>query len=440
MNTTKPKIKRTSRRKTTETSPLDESINKYVDEVLSNDQGHGSPQELFSAAVRNFSKRLLEAMLQGEMDAHLKGVRATEDAESIAPIQTAESGNNKRNGLTQKTLKTEYGPLTVDIPRDRHSTFDPVVVPKHCRSFGKIDEQIITMYSRGMSTRDIRAFVENLYGVDISPDYVSSVTDRVLEEMQEWMTRPLESVYPVAFFEALRVKIRSGAAIKNMAMHLAIGVRTDGTREALGMWLADNEGAAFWASVFNGLKNRGVEDILIAVTDGLKGMTEALEAVFPQSQHQSCIVHLLRASTAFISHKDRAAVCKGLKPVYQAVDASTAEKALEAFEQSDMGKRYPAIGQTWRRAWAQVVPFFQFPPEIRTLLYTTNCIEGLNRSVRKVIKTRSLFPTEEAAQKLVYLAIMNCTASWKRPSPKWSAAMPQFALLFGDRFTEALRQ
>lgn len=430
MNTTKTKIKRTTRRKT-EATPLEESINQYVDSILAN--GEGSPQEVFSVAVRNFSKRLLEAMLQGEMEAHLNGVRPTADENSAE-----EGAGNKRNGLTQKTLKTEYGPLTVDVPRDRNSSFDPVVVPRHCRSFGKIDEQIITMYSRGMSTRDIQAFVENLYGVNISPDYVSAVTDRVLEEMQEWTGRSLESVYPVVFFDALRVKIRSGAAVKNMAVHLAVGVRVDGTREVLGMWLAENEGAAFWAGVFNGLKNRGVEDILIAVTDGLKGMTEALETVFPQALHQTCIVHLIRSSTAFISHKDRAVVCKALKPIYQAVDERTAQQALEAFEQSVMGRKYPAIAQAWRRVWAQVVPFFQFPPEIRALIYTTNCIEGLNRGIRKVIKTRSLFPNEEAAQKLIYLAITNCTATWKRPSPKWSAAMPQFALLFGERFTAAL--
>ena len=311
-------------------------------------------------------------------------------------------------------------------------------MPKHSRSFGKMDEQIIAMYARGMSTRDIQAFIDNLYGVDISPDYVSKVTDRVLEDVREWQNRPLASVYPVAFFDALRVKIRSGAAVKNMAVHLGIGVRTDGTREVLGMWIAENEGASFWASVFNGLKARGVEDILIAVTDGLKGMTEALETVYPQTLHQTCIVHLIRASTAFVSQKDRAAVCKELKPIYQAVDADVAERALERFGSTDMGKKYPAIIQIWERAWAQVIPFFQFPPEIRTLIYTTNAIEGLNRAVRKVIKTRTLFPSEDAARKLIYLAIMNFTTSWKRATARWSAAMPQFALLFGERFTGAM--
>ena len=274
--------------------------------------------------------------------------------------------------------------------------------------------------------------------MSISPDYVSTVTDRVLEDVHEWQNRPLESVYPVAFFDALRVKIRSGASVKNMAVHLGIGVRTDGTREVLGMWIAENEGAAFWASVFNGLKARGVEDILIAVTDGLKGMTEAIETVFPKTLHQTCIVHLIRASTAFVSHKDRAAVCKELKPIYQAVDAEAAERALEHFKETAMGKKYPAIIGVWERAWAQVIPFFQFPPEIRTLIYTTNSIEGLNRAIRKVIKTRTLFPNEDAARKLIFLAIMDFTASWKRATPKWSEAMHQFALIFEDRFTGAV--
>lgn len=432
MNTTTKK--RTYRRKSSD--PLDLHVEQYVEQLRESGQPLGP--EAFSTAVQAFSKRFIEAMLQGEMDAHLSGTRPTETPPDVEDAIPSVPAPNKRNGFSQKTLKTEFGPLRLDIPRDRQNTFDPIVVPKHNRSFGKIDEQIIAMYARGMSTRDIEAFVQNLYGVNISPDYVSAVTDRVLEDVKEWQSRPLDSVYPVAFFDALRVKIRSGASVKNMAVHLGIGVRTDGTREVLGMWIAENEGASFWASVFNGLKTRGVEDILIAVTDGLKGMTEAIETVYPQTLHQTCIVHLIRASTAFVSHKDRPAVCKELKPIYQAVDAEAAESALDRFESSEMGKRYPAIGQSWRRAWAQVIPFFQFPPEIRTLIYTTNSIEGLNRAIRKVIKTRTLFPSEDAARKLIYLAIRNYTETWRRASSKWSSAMPQFALLFGERFTNAM--
>lgn len=429
--------KRNSRKKST--NPLDSHIEQYVSELRASGRPLGA--EAFSEAVRTFSQRFVEAMLQGEMDAHLTGCQPTETPPEEVDADELSLVPNKRNGFshkTLKTLKTEFGPLPLSVPRDRRNTFDPIIVPKHSRSFGKMDEQIIAMYARGMSTRDIQAFIDNLYGVDISPDYVSKVTDRVLEDVQEWQNRPLESVYPVAFFDAIRVKIRSGAAVKNMAVHLGIGVRTDGTREVLGMWIAENEGASFWATVFNGLKARGVEDILIAVTDGLKGMTEALETVYPQTLHQTCIVHLIRASTSFVSHKDRAAVCKELKPIYQAVDADAAERALERFGSTAMGKKYPAIIQIWERAWAQVIPFFQFPPEIRTLIYTTNAIEGLNRAIRKVIKTRTLFPNEDAAKKLIYLAIMNFTASWKRATPKWAAAMPQFALLFGERFTGAM--
>ena len=426
--------KRNSRKKST--NPLDSHIEQYVSELRASGRPLGA--EAFSEAVRTFSQRFVEAMLQGEMDAHLTGCQPTETPPEEVDADELSLVPNKRNGFSHKTLKTEFGPLPLSVPRDRRNTFDPIIVPKHSRSFGKMDEQIIAMYARGMSTRDIQAFIDNLYGVDISPDYVSKVTDRVLEDVQEWQNRPLESVYPVAFFDAIRVKIRSGAAVKNMAVHLGIGVRTDGTREVLGMWIAENEGASFWATVFNGLKARGVEDILIAVTDGLKGMTEALETVYPQTLHQTCIVHLIRASTSFVSHKDRAAVCKELKPIYQAVDADAAERALERFGSTAMGKKYPAIIQIWERAWAQVIPFFQFPPEIRTLIYTTNAIEGLNRAIRKVIKTRTLFPNEDAAKKLIYLAIMNFTASWKRATPKWAAAMPQFALLFGERFTGAM--
>ena len=411
--------KRNSRKKST--NPLDSHIEQYVSELRASGRPLGA--EAFSEAVRTFSQRFVEAMLQGEMDAHLTGCQPTETPPEEVDADELSLVPNKRNGFSHKTLKTEFGPLPLSVPRDRRNTFDPIIVPKHSRSFGKMDEQIIAMYARGMSTRDIQAFIDNLYGVDISPDYVSKVTDRVLEDVQEWQNRPLESVYPVAFFDAIRVKIRSGAA---------------GTREVLGMWIAENEGASFWATVFNGLKARGVEDILIAVTDGLKGMTEALETVYPQPLHQTCIVHLIRASTSFVSHKDRAAVCKELKPIYQAVDADAAERALERFGSTAMGKKYPAIIQIWERAWAQVIPFFQFPPEIRTLIYTTNAIEGLNRAIRKVIKTRTLFPNEDAAKKLIYLAIMNFTASWKRATPKWAAAMPQFALLFGERFTGAM--
>ena len=385
-------------------------------------------------------KRFVEAALQGEMQAHLDGIpsRATEGGDQEAEEVTGtRSQGNKRNGVGRKTINTDVGPVEINVPRDRQGTFSPILLPKHARQFSGFDDKIIAMYARGMSTRDISAFLEEQYGIGVSAEYVSTVTDRVLEDVEAWQSRPLNSMYPVVFFDAMRVKIRSGMVVKPMAVHIALGIASDGSRDVLGMWIAENEGASFWASVFNNLKTRGVEDILIAVTDGLKGMTEALEVVFPRTEHQTCIVHLIRSSTAFISHRDRKAVCDGLKPVYQATDAVEAERALEVFAESPMGKRYPAVAEAWRRAWAQVIPFFRFPPAIRRLIYTTNSIEGLNRAVRKVIKTRTLFPNEEAAKKLIYLAIRNFTEGWKRPTIRWSNAMPEFALLYGERFTDA---
>ena len=426
-----------SKKTTKPISEIDQKITDLAKSIVNSDSYQGAADAQY--LIKQLSKRVIEAMLQGEMTAHLEGERRAIDAENASNVADPLMSRNKRNGTSSKTIKTEQGPMQVDIPRDRNATFEPILLPKHVRRFGKIDEQIIAMYSRGMSTRDIEAFVRDMYGLEISPDYVSAVTQCVLEDMQRWQNRPLQGVYPVVFFDAMRIKIRHGAVVKNMAVHIALGIQVDGHREVLGLWIAENEGASFWASIFTSLKARGVEDILLAVTDGLKGMNEALESVFPKALHQTCIVHLIRASTVFVPQKDRKAVCDALKPIYQAVDATEAQRALECFKQSEIGKRYTVIATIWERAWAQVIPFFNFAPEIRTLIYTTNSIEGLNRAIRKVIKTRTLFPNEDAAKKLVYLAIKNFTATWIRPNIKWSAAMPQFANLFGERFTAALK-
>ena len=431
--TTSPKPKKTIK----PVSEIDQKINDLAKSIVNSDSYQGAADAQY--LIKQLSKRVIEAMLQGEMSAHLESEKQAEDPVNAPDVLEPPIARNKRNGTSSKTLKTEQGSMEVAIPRDRNGTFEPILLPKHVRRFGKIDEQIIAMYSRGMSTRDIEAFVRDMYGVDISPDYVSAVTECVLEDMERWQNRPLQGIYPVVFFDAMRIKIRHGAIVKNMAVHIALGIQVDGQREVLGLWIAENEGASFWASIFTSLKARGVEDILLAVTDGLKGMNEALESVFPEALHQTCIVHLIRASTIFVPQKDRKAVCDALKPIYQAVDASEAEKALERFKESAIGKRYTVIASIWERAWAQVIPFFNFAPEIRTLIYTTNSIEGLNRAIRKVIKTRTLFPNEDAAKKLVYLAIKNFTAGWSRPNIKWSAAMPQFAALFGERFTAALK-
>lgn len=373
-------------RRSTEDQP--DPIRQYVDDLMRERGGALNADDL-RTFIHACTKRFLESALDGEMEFHLKNGKLEMTEEGLE-----EAEKNKRNGYGKKTVLTDTEQVEIEVPRDRNATFEPLAVPKRQRRIPGIDEKIISMYARGMSTREISAHIEEIYGIEVSADFISTVTDSVLEDIKEWQNRPLEECYPVVFFDAIRVKVRSGAGIKAMAAHLALGIRNDGSREVLGIWMAENEGAAFWGSVFTELKTRGVEDILIAVTDGLKGMTEAIEAVYPQTMHQTCIVHLIRNSTAFVSYKHLKSVTKELKNIYQAVNADAAYEALEDFEASELGQQYPTIAKAWKRAWPQVVPFFNFSPEIRRLIYTTNSIEALNRSIRKVIKTRSLFPTE----------------------------------------------
>ncbi len=418
-------------RRSTEDQP--DPIRQYVDDLMRERGGALNADDL-RTFIHACTKRFLESALDGEMEFHLKNGKLEMTEEGLE-----EAEKNKRNGYGKKTVLTDTEQVEIEVPRDRNATFEPLAVPKRQRRIPGIDEKIISMYARGMSTREISAHIEEIYGIEVSADFISTVTDSVLEDIKEWQNRPLEECYPVVFFDAIRVKVRSGAGIKAMAAHLALGIRNDGSREVLGIWMAENEGAAFWGSVFTELKTRGVEDILIAVTDGLKGMTEAIEAVYPQTMHQTCIVHLIRNSTAFVSYKHLKSVTKELKNIYQAVNADAAYEALEAFEASELGQQYPTIAKAWKRAWPQVVPFFNFSPEIRRLIYTTNSIEALNRSIRKVIKTRSLFPTVGSAMKLLWLAIKNSTSEWERPVMRWSQAMGQFAILFGDRFIPPVR-
>jgi putative transposase len=290
------------------------------------------------------------------------------------------------------------------------------------------------MYARGMTVREIRAFLSEQYGTDVSPDFISSVTDEVMAEIGAWQQRPLEPMYPVIFFDALRVKIREEGLVRNKAMYLALGVFPDGTRDILGMWIENTEGAKFWMKVFNDLKTRGVQDVLIAVTDGLKGMPEALGAVFPDTTLQTCIVHLIRNSLDYAAWDKRRELAKALKPIYQAVTAEAAEQALDAFENGSWGKQYPTVVAAWRRAWDRVIPFFVFPPAIRKVIYTTNAIESINAQLRKIIKTRGHFPTDDAATKLIWLGLRNITAKWGSAAHDWKSAMNQFAILYGDRF------
>jgi putative transposase len=369
----------------------------------------------------SLKKALAERALNAEMDHHL-----AED----------ETGNT-RNGYGRKTVLTDAGSLTLDIPRDRHGRFDPQLIAKYQRRFPGFDAKIISMYARGMSTREISGHVRELYGVEVSANLISAVTDAVLDEVSAWQSRPLEAVYPVVFFDALRVKIRDDNLVRNKAIHIALGVRADGSKDVLGMWIEQNEGAKFWLRVMNELAARGVSDILVAVVDGLKGFPEAITSVFPKALVQTCIVHLMRNSLAFVSWQDRKAVAAALKGIYRAANADAAEAALAEFEASPLGQKYLTIGPAWRRAWPEVIPFFAFAPEVRKLLYTTNAIEALNAKLRRAVRARGHFPSDEAALKLLFLVLHQQQKAWIMPAREWCMARSQFAILFGERFTQA---
>jgi putative transposase len=349
-----------------------------------------------------------------------------------------EEVGNSRNGYGRKSVVTDTGKIDLEVPRDRRSTFDPQLIAKYQRRFPGFDDKIVSMYARGMSTREIVGHLRDLYGVEVSPDLISAVTDAVLDEVAAWQARPLEAAYPLVFFDALRVKVRDEGLVRNKAVHIALGVRADGAKEVLGLWLEQNEGAKFWLRVMNELKNRGVEDILIAVVDGLKGFPEAILAVFPEATVQTCIVHLLRQSLAFVAYKDRKSVAAALRDIYRSVDAAAGETALAAFEEGSWGRKYPAIGQSWRRAWGEVVPFYAFPGDVRRLLYTTNAIEALNSKLRRAVRARGHFPTDEAAMKLLFLVLNRAEREWRMPPREWAMAKAQFAVLFGERFTQAM--
>ena len=343
--------------------------------------------------------------------------------------------SNHRNGASAKTVLTGDGPVRIEVPRDRQGSFEPLLIGKHERRFSGFDDKIVAMYARGMTVREIQAFLAEQYGCEVAPDFISSVTDAVMAEVTAWQARPLEPMYPVVFFDALRVKIREDAVVRNKAIYLALGILPDGTRDILGLWIEGTEGAKFWMKVFNDLKTRGVADILIAVTDGLKGMAEALGAVFPATTLQTCIVHLIRNSLDYASWKDRRALAAALKAVYTAPSAEAALAELDTFEQGEWGQRFPTVVAAWRRAWDKVIPFFAFPPAVRKVVYTTNAIESINARLRKIIKTRGHFPSDDAASKLIWLALRNITADWGNAAQDWKSAMNQFAILYEDRFT-----
>jgi transposase-like protein len=400
---------------------------ELLDQLLSN---YRKPEDLTGedGLFKQLKKALIERALGAELSEHL-GYEKGDPA--------GRRSGNSRNGTSSKTLLTEDGEVGISVPRDRAGTFEPRLVAKGQTRFDGFDDKILSLYARGMTVREIQGHLSELYGVEVSPDLISRVTDAVLDEVRAWQSRPLDPVYPVVFFDALRVKIRDDGLVKNKAVYVALAFTMDGEKEVLGLWIEQTEGAKFWLKVMNELKVRGINDLLIAVVDGLKGFAEAITTVFPQTLVQTCIVHLIRNSLAFVTWKDRKAIMPSLRAIYQAENADMALIRLEEFE-AEWGKRYPAIGQAWRRAWEHVIPFFGFPPAIRKMIYTTNCIEALNRSLRKIIKTRGSFPTDEAAFKLLYLAIKNAGMHWRRPI-EWTAAMGQFAIQFGDRFVSSAR-
>jgi putative transposase len=368
-------------------------------------------------------KAFAERALNAEMDHHLAG--------------DGGAGNN-RNGYGKKTVLTDSGKVEITVPRDREARFDPQIIAKYQRRFPGFDEKMISIYARGMSTREIVSHLQEIYGIEVSPDLISTVTDAVLDDVALWQKRPLDATYPLVFFDAIRVKMRDEGMVKNKAIHIALGVRADGQKEVLGMWIEQNEGAKFWLNVMNELKNRGIEDILLAVVDGLKGFPDAINAAFPDTVVQTCIVHLLRNSMDFVSWKDRKSLAGALKEIYRAINAEAAEQALTGFEQGPWGQRYPAIGQIWRRAWTEVIPFFAFPDEVRRIIYTTNAIEALNSKLRRAVRARGHFPSEEAATKLLYLILHRTEKEWTMPPREWTMAKAQFAVIFGERFIKAL--
>lgn len=398
---------------------------ELLDQLLTHLKGHDAESLLGEAGlVGQLKKQLMERMLAGELTQHLR----TESAAAGG------ASGNHRNGTTPKTVAAGEDTLALNIPRDRLSTFDPILVAKHQRRLPRFDDRVISMYARGMTVREIQGHLLEIYGLEVSPDLISTITDEVIEEVTRWQSRPLEAMYPIVYFDALRLKIRDGGTVRNKAVYLALGIDAHGNKHVLGLWIEESEGAKFWLRVFNELRNRGLEDVLIAVVDGLRGFPEAIQAVFPQAQIQTCIVHLIRNSLSHVGWKDRKALAADLKPIYQAADSLAAEAALESFEQGRWG-RYPAIAQAWRRQWPQVVPFFAYPHEVRLILYSTNAIESLHMQVRKVSKSRGHFPNDDAARKLLFLALRNIAKKWTMPHRFWKPAANQFTIMFAERFT-----
>jgi len=395
---------------------------ELIDELL---KDYRKPEDILgeSGLLRQLTKAVLDRCLQGEMTHHLGYAKHEPSGRNTG---------NSRNGSYDKTVIGEHGEMAVKMPRDREGTFEPQILPKGVSRFSGFDDKIISLYARGLTTRDIQSHLQEMYGVEVSPTLISTVTDAVEEEVKVWQTRPLEAVYPIVYLDAIRVKVRSNNRVVNKAIYLAIGITMEGTKEVLGMWSSDNEGAKFWLQILTELKNRGVQDVFIACVDGLKGLPEAIEAVYPQAQVQLCMVHMVRHSLKYVSWKQRKEVAAGLKVIYGAATAEQAATNLEAFSRK-WDEKYPTISVSWRNNWERIAPLFGYPPEIRKIIYTTNAIESLNMSLRKVTKNRGSFPSDESAFKLLYLALRNIAKKWTMPVKNWRAALNQFAILFEER-------
>ena len=396
--------------------------NELIDNLL---KDYKKPEDLMgeNGLLKQLTKRLLERAMAAELTEHV-GYEA-HDAEG-------RNSGNSRNGKSAKTVKGTFGTLPIEVPRDRNGTFEPQIVGKHQTRFTGFDENIISLYARGLSTREIQQHLEEIYQVEVSPGLISSVTDEVIDEVKAWQNRQLDEVYPIMYLDALQFKVRDGGHVRNKAIYVAIGVGLDGLKEVLGLWIAQTEGAKFWLSVVTELKNRGVGDIFIACVDGLKGFPEAIESVFPKTEVQLCIVHLVRHSLNFVGWKQRKEVATDLKKIYASATEAEAETRLAEFA-TRWDEKFPMISRSWRSNWPRVIPFFAHPPEIRRVIYTTNAIESLNMSLRKVTKTRSSFPNDEAVLKLLYLALRNIAKRWTMPIHDWKAALNRFAIIYEDR-------
>lgn len=398
------------------------TTDELLDDLMKN---YKKPEDLIgeNGLLKQLTKALVERAMKAEMTAHL-GYEQNDPA--------GKNSGNSRNGKSKKTIKGEFGNMEISVPRDRSSTFEPVIIPKGETRFTGFDDKIISMYARGMTTRDIQGHLKDIYGVEVSPTLISQVTDAITEEITLWQNRPLEEVYPIMYLDAVRVKVRHNGSVINKAVYLAIGVTLDGQKDVLGIWVAETEGAKFWLQVVTEFKNRGVKDIFIACVDGLKGFPEAIEAVYPKTQVQLCIVHMVRHSLRYVSWKQRKEVAADLKSIYSAPTVEQAEANLTAFA-AKWDASHPTISKSWRNNWERIIPLFGYPPDIRKAIYTTNAIESLNMSLRKVTKNRGSFPNDEAMLKLLFLALRNISKKWTLPIRDWKSALNQFTIIFETR-------